>query len=96
MHDTGHGEGIISPLEAISIAVGGSVGAGNIGVATAIQLVDWCKIWMDSSTSGMLIKAVEVTLAVYYRSKDEGEEHYGGPTYYMQKGLVRKKDLNCG
>lgn len=37
--DAGEGEGLISPFEAISVAVGGSIGVGNIGgVATAIAV----------------------------------------------------------
>lgn len=92
--DTSQGEGVLSPLEAISIAVGGSVGVGNIGgVATAIAVggpgaVFW--MWI-AALLGMLIKTVEVTLAVYYRSKDESGGYYGGPTYYMQKGLGEEK-----
>lgn len=80
------------PLEVISIAVGGAVGVGNIGgVATAIAVggpgaAFW--IWI-SAFLGMMMKMAEVSLAVYYRSKDEKGGYYGGPTYYMQKGMGR-------
>ena len=40
---------------------------------------------------GMMMKMAEVSLAVYYRSKDEKGGYYGGPTYYMEKGLGRDK-----
>lgn len=43
----------------------------------------------------MIIKNVEVTLAVYYRLKDEKGEPYGGPTYYMEKGLGEEKGFKA-
>lgn len=84
------GKGLVSPYEAIATAVGGSVGFGNIaGVATAVTTggpgaVFW--MWL-TALLGMLIKQVEVTLAVYYRRTDEEGNPYGGPTYYMERGL---------
>lgn len=87
-------EGLLSPFQAVSTAIGGSVGVGNIGgVATAVAVggpgaVFW--MWI-TSLIGMLIKNVEVTLAVHYRSKDEEGNPYGGPTYYMEKGLGEEK-----
>lgn len=33
----------------------------------------------------------EVSLGVYYREKDEKGDPYGGPTYYMEKGLGEEK-----
>lgn len=91
-------EGLLAPFEAISVAVGGSVGVGNIGgVATAIAVggpgaVFW--IWV-AALVGMMIKMVEVTLAVHYRSKDETGTPYGGPTYYMEKGLGQEKGFKA-
>ncbi|GHH98827.1 alanine/glycine:cation symporter family protein [Neobacillus kokaensis] len=87
-------KGILSSFEAISTAIGGSVGVGNIGgVATAIAVggpgaVFW--MWLCALV-GMIIKTVEVTLAVHYRNTDENGEPYGGPTYYMEKGLGEEK-----
>ena len=89
-----NGKGMMKPLEVISIAVGGAVGVGNIGgVATAIAVggpgaAFW--IWV-AAFLGMMMKMAEVSLAVYYRSKDEKGGYYGGPTYYMEKGLGRGK-----
>lgn len=66
--DKNNAKGILSPFEAVSTAIGGSVGVGNIGgVATAIAVgrpgaVFW--MWC-SALIGMLIKTVEVTLSVY-------------------------------
>ncbi|MBP7460219.1 MAG: sodium:alanine symporter family protein [Candidatus Delongbacteria bacterium] len=83
-------DGILSPFEAISVAVGGTIGVGNIGgVATAIAVggpgaLFWLLV---AGVAGQMIKMVEVTLAVHYRSKDENGNPYGGPPYYMKKGI---------
>ena len=88
------GEGIISSFEAICIAVGGSVGVSNIaGVATAVAVggpgaIFW--MWV-AALLGMVLKLVEVTLGVYYRERDEKGLPFGGPTYYMAKGLGEEK-----
>ena len=95
--DKGEGDGLISPFQAISIAIGGTVGVGNIaGVATAIAVggpgaVFW--MWV-AALFGMLIKTAEATLAVYYREKDENGNPFGGPTFYMEKGLGKERGLN--
>lgn len=87
-------KGLVSPFEAIATAVGGSVGYGNIAaVATAITVggpgsVFW--MWFTAAL-GMLIKQVEVALAVYYRRTDEDGNPYGGPTYYMERGLGEER-----
>lgn len=87
-------KGLLSPIEAVSTAIGGSVGVGNIGgVATAIATggpgaVFW--MWV-CALIGMIIKTAEVTLAVYYRNTDEEGNPYGGPTYYIEKGLGEER-----
>lgn len=84
----------ISPFEAICTAIGGTVGFGNIaGVATAVAsggpgAVLW--MWLTSCL-GLILKQVEVTLGCYYRGTNSNGEKYGGPTYYMQKGLGEKR-----
>lgn len=91
------GKGHVSPFTAIATAVGGAVGVGNIGgVATAIAVggpgaLFW--LWV-AALLGMALKCAEVTLAVYYRSVDEKGEPYGGPTYYIQRGLGRRLPKN--
>lgn len=88
-------QGIISPFQAVSIAIGAAVGVGNIGgVATAIAVGGpGALFWMwIAAIMGMIIKMAEVTLAVYYRKTNSLGETYGGPTYYMEQGLgVEKK-----
>lgn len=82
--------GILSSAEAMSMALGTTIGVGNIGgVATAIATggpgaVFW--MWL-AALVGMIIKMGEITLAVHYRSRDAGGETYGGPNYYMHKGI---------
>lgn len=82
--------GVLSPLEALNVALGTTIGVGNIGgVATAIAVggpgaVFW--MWV-AAVFGLIIKMAEITLAVYYRSKDENNSAYGGPNYYIKKGL---------
>ena len=89
-HDAGSGH--VSAFNAIATAVGGAVGVGNIGgVATAIAVggpgaLFW--LWV-AALLGMALKSAEVSLACYYRSYDEEGQPYGGPTYYIQKGIGR-------
>ena len=83
-------KGMLSSFEAISTAIGGTVGFGNIaGVATAVATggpgaVLW--MWL-ASCLGMILKQVEVTLGCFYRRTNEKGDYYGGPTYYMERGL---------
>ena len=76
------GDGTLTPLQAVSSALAGCVGTGNIsGVATAIFVggpgaVFW--MWIIS-LFGMLTKCVEVTLAQYYRIKGRTEYFMEGP-----------------
>ncbi|MDO5033371.1 MAG: amino acid carrier protein [Eubacteriales bacterium] len=87
--------GVVSALEAVSIAIGTTVGVGNIGgVASAIALggpgaVFW--MWV-SGLIGMIIKMVEITLALHYRDKSEGGENFGGPNYYISRGLGKENN----
>ncbi len=90
------GSGILNQLQATSMALGTTIGVGNIsGVATAIAVggpgaVFW--MWM-SALFGMALKMAEITLALYYRQKNDDGETYGSPLYYMEKGVGTKKGL---
>ncbi len=83
----------ISPFEAFSTAVSGTVGTGNIvGATTAILsggpgAVFW--MWI-SAFFGCITKYSEITLGVYYRKKDQKGEYFGGPMYYIEKGTKQK------
>ncbi|MEH0019400.1 MAG: amino acid carrier protein [Desulfobacter sp.] len=86
--------GTISALEALSLAIGATVGVGNIGgVATAIAVggpgaVFW--IWV-AGILGQVVKMAEISLAVHYRSHRANGTTFGGTTYYIQKGIGLEK-----
>ena len=90
---TNNNEKAISPFEAFCTAVSGTVGTGNIvGVTTAIisggpGAVLW--MWI-SAFFGMVTKYAEITLALFFRKKDEKGEYIGGPMYYIEKGAKMK------
>lgn len=86
-------EGEVSHFQALATAVSGTVGNGNIaGVALAISLGGpGATFWMIiCGLIGMSTKFVECTLGVQYRDVDENGTVYGGPMYYLSKGLKEK------
>ena len=95
--DSKNGE--VSHFQALTTAVSGTVGNGNIaGVALAIALGGpGATFWMIiCGLMGMSLKFVECTLGVYYRDVDENGVVYGGPMYYLSKGLKEKGFKNLG
>ncbi|MCI9666886.1 MAG: sodium:alanine symporter family protein [Angelakisella sp.] len=86
---SGKEEGI-TPFQAVSTALAGTLGTGNIaGVATAIVAggpgaVFW--MWC-SALLGMATKYAEVLLAVEYRIRDREGRWQGGPMEYLARGL---------
>jgi AGCS family alanine or glycine:cation symporter len=86
-------EGEVTHFQALATAVSGTVGNGNIaGVALAIALGGpGATFWMIiCGLLGMSSKFVECTLGVQYRDVDEDGVVYGGPMYYISKGLKEK------
>lgn len=86
-------EGEVSHFQALATAVSGTVGNGNIaGVALAIALGGpGATFWMIvCGLLGMSTKFVECTLGVQYRDVDDEGVVYGGPMYYISKGLKAK------
>lgn len=86
-------EGEVSHFQALATAVSGTVGNGNIaGVALAIALGGpGATFWMIvCGLLGMSTKFVECTLGVQYRDVGEDGTVYGGPMYYISKGLKAK------
>ena len=87
--DRDHGANI-SPFEAVSTALAGTVGTGNIaGVTGAIftggaGAVFW--MWV-AAFFGMVTKYAEIVLAMKYRVKDENGVYHGGPMYYIENGI---------
>ncbi len=83
-------DGEVSHFQALATAVSGTVGNGNIaGVALAIALGGpGATFWMIvCGLLGMSTKFVECTLGVQYRDVGEDGTVYGGPMYYLSKGL---------
>ena len=86
-------EGEVSHFQALATAVSGTVGNGNIaGVALAIALGGpGAMFWMIiCGLLGMSTKFVECTLGVQYRDVGEDGTVYGGPMYYLTKGLKER------
>ena len=86
-------DGEVSHFQALATAVSGTVGNGNIaGVALAIALGGpGATFWMIvCGLIGMSTKFVECTLGVHYRDVDKDGVVYGGPMYYLTKGLKEK------
>jgi AGCS family alanine or glycine:cation symporter len=80
----------ISPFQATSTSLAGTVGMGNMaGVATALSIggpgaIFW--MWV-LALFGMITKAAEITLAIHYREVDDNGDIFGGPMLYIKKAL---------
>ena len=88
----GH-EGEVSHFQALTAALSATVGLGNIaGVAIAVSIGGaGATFWMIvAGVLGMASKFVECTLGVKYRDIGEDGTVYGGPMYYLTKGLKSK------
>ncbi|MDJ0979037.1 MAG: alanine/glycine:cation symporter family protein [Erythrobacter sp.] len=89
----GEGDGEISPFAALSTALSGQVGTGNLaGVATAIAMggpgaVFW--MWI-TAIFGMALAFGEGSLAIRYREKTSDGVYRGGPMTYIMLGLGPK------
>ena len=91
-YDSDDDPGQITHFEALSSALAGTVGMGNIaGVAVAIHTggpgaVFW--MWV-TAILGMSTKFFTCTLALMYRGKDDQGEIQGGVMYFIEEGLGR-------
>ncbi|WP_223551035.1 MULTISPECIES: sodium:alanine symporter family protein [Aestuariivivens] len=89
--DSAHGE--VSHFQALTAALSATVGLGNIaGVAVALSIGGpGATFWMIlAGLLGMASKFAECTLGVKYRDVGEDGTVYGGPMYYLTKGLKEK------
>ncbi len=94
----GH-EGEVSHFQALTAALSATVGLGNIaGVAIAVSIGGaGATFWMIiAGFLGMASKFVECTLGVKYRDIGEDGTVYGGPMYYLTKGLKSKGMAGLG
>ncbi|MXQ52653.1 alanine/glycine:cation symporter family protein [Shimazuella alba] len=79
----------VSSFQALSIALSGRVGTGNIaGVATAIAFGGpGAVFWMWAiAFIGAASAYIESTLSQIYKVKQDGQ-YRGGPAYYIEKGI---------
>lgn len=87
-------EGDITPWQALSTALSGQVGTGNLaGVATAISLggpgaIFW--MWI-TALLGMAAAFAESSLAVKFRETHADGRIHGGPMFYIKNGLNKGK-----
>jgi AGCS family alanine or glycine:cation symporter len=91
--------GEVTHFQALTAALSATVGLGNIaGVAVAIAIGGpGAVIWMVlAGFLGMSTKLVEATLGVKYREVGADGKIYGGPMYYLKKGLKEKNLAGLG
>lgn len=92
-YDNPKEKGQINHYQALSTAIAGTVGMGNIsGVALAISMggpgaIFW--MWV-SAFFGVATKFFTSTLAVMYRGADDAGQIQGGPMYVIREGLSKK------
>lgn len=92
-YDNPNDPGEVTHFQALTAAVSGTVGLGNIaGVAIAISIGGaGATFWMIlAGLFGMTSKFVECTLGVKYRQIDEHGVVSGGPMYYLKEGLANQ------
>ncbi|MGU3435743.1 alanine/glycine:cation symporter family protein [Actinomycetes bacterium M1A6_2h] len=92
-HDDPDAPGEVSHFRALTAAVSGTVGLGNIaGVAVAVTLGGpGATLWMIvAGLLGMASKFTECTLGVKYRDVNPDGTVSGGPMKYLTKGLAER------
>ena len=98
-YDDPNDSGEVSHFQALTAALSGTVGVGNIaGVALAISAGGpGATFWMImAGIFGMASKFVECTLGVKYRNVNEDGSVSGGPMYYLSKGLALQGKKGLG
>lgn len=91
--------GEISHFQALSTAISGTVGVGNIGgVAVAITIGGpGAAFWLIAAGFlAMSTKFVECTLGVKYRRINADGSVSGGPMYYLERFLADRNMPNAG
>ncbi|MGY0067606.1 alanine/glycine:cation symporter family protein [Streptomyces sp. QTS137] len=92
-YDEDGSPGEVNHFQALTAAVSGTVGLGNIaGVAVAVSIGGpGATFWMIlCGLLGMATKFVEVTLGVKYREQHADGTVSGGPMHYLPKGLAER------
>lgn len=92
-YDSHHDTGDLTHFQALSSALSGTLGLGNIaGVAVAIHVggpgaVFW--MWL-TALLGVGTKFFTCTLAIMYRGKDSMGLVQGGPMYVIREGMSKR------
>lgn len=92
-YDNPNDSGEVSHFQALTAALSGTVGVGNIaGVAFAVAIGGpGATFWMIiAGLLGMASKFVECSLGLMYRNVNADGSVSGGPMYYLDKGLAEK------
>lgn len=83
--------GEVTHFQALTTAVSGTVGVGNVAhVAIAISIGGpGATFWMIiAGLIGMSSKFAECTLGVKYRQENKDGTVFGGPMFYLEKGMA--------
>ncbi len=92
--------GGISPFRAVTLALAGTLGVGNIaGVASSIAIGGYGSVfWMwVSALLAMVLKYAEITLAIGHRRRDMATgEYHGGAAYYIKDSFAAKGKIAVG
>jgi AGCS family alanine or glycine:cation symporter len=92
-------QGEVSHFQALTAALSGTVGVGNIaGVAIAVSIGGpGATFWMIiAGLLGMSSKFVECSLGTMYRNINPDGTVSGGPMYYLDKGLAKRGFAGLG
>ena len=98
-YDNPDDKGEVSHFQALTAALSGTVGVGNIaGVAIAVSLGGpGATFWMIlAGLFGMSSKFVECSLGVMYRKYNPDGSVSGGPMYYLSRGLSDRGPFLAG
>jgi len=98
-YDDPNHKGEVSHFQALTAALSGTVGVGNIaGVAVAVSLGGpGATFWMIvAGLLGMSSKFVECTLGTKYRRVNADGSVSGGPMYYLRDGLAKQNKAGLG
>ena len=91
-------KGGISPFRAVTLALAGTLGVGNIaGVASSIAIGGFGSVfWMwVSALVAMVLKYAEIVLAIAHRRVEDGE-YRGGASYYIEDFFALSKKRALG
>jgi len=93
-YDDPNDPGEVSHFQALTTAVSGTVGVGNVAHVAILMSVfgPGATFWMIvAGFLGMSSKFAECTLGVKYRKENTDGTVFGGPMHYLEKGFAELK-----